>query len=184
MTTGSFMKVKSFAECSLQCFWLALSGNWSWKPIFNLFESGRFTQVLLYIVKGGHKLDVGLTLENNADLDEMSHSCVCLSESTLPLLTIVRGFTDYWKIVGMLVSFSSWFPRALNCIILVASFSADVPNLILGWHISNQLLTSVLVLLGKQQQMIFFIYCQRCYSRPLLVCDKEILDIYLFPKLP
>ena len=47
------MKVKSIAECSLwsilQYFWPALSDNWSWKPIFGLFESGRFTQVLLYV---------------------------------------------------------------------------------------------------------------------------------------
>ena len=47
------MKVKSIAECSpwsiLQYFWPALSNNWSWKPIFfYLFESGTFTQVLLY----------------------------------------------------------------------------------------------------------------------------------------
>ena len=32
----------------LQYFWPALSDNWSWKSIFGLFESGRFTQVLLY----------------------------------------------------------------------------------------------------------------------------------------
>ena len=47
------MQVESIAECSpwsiLQYFWPALSANWSWKPIFGLFESGRFTQVLLYI---------------------------------------------------------------------------------------------------------------------------------------
>ena len=36
----------SFAENS----WHALSANWPWKPIFGLFESGRFTQVLLYMV--------------------------------------------------------------------------------------------------------------------------------------
>ena len=50
MTNGSLMKVKSIAECSpwgiLQYFWPALSDNWSWKPIFGLFESGRFTQIL------------------------------------------------------------------------------------------------------------------------------------------
>ena len=44
MTNGSSMKVKSFAECSpwsiLQYFWPALSNNWSWKPIFCLFEGG------------------------------------------------------------------------------------------------------------------------------------------------
>ena len=44
---GSLMKVKSIAECSpwsiLQYFWPALSDNWSWKPIFGLFESGCFT---------------------------------------------------------------------------------------------------------------------------------------------
>ena len=31
----------------LQYFWPALSDNWSWKPIFGLFESGHFRQVLL-----------------------------------------------------------------------------------------------------------------------------------------
>ena len=49
---NSLMKVESIAECSpwniLQYFEPALSDNWSWKPIFYLFESGRFTQVLLY----------------------------------------------------------------------------------------------------------------------------------------
>ena len=53
MTNGSLMKVKNIAECSkgsiLQYFQPALSDNWSWKPIFGLFESGRFTQVLLYL---------------------------------------------------------------------------------------------------------------------------------------
>ena len=53
MTNGSLMKDKSIAECSkgsiLQYFWPALSNSWSYKPIFSLFESGRFTQVFLYI---------------------------------------------------------------------------------------------------------------------------------------
>ena len=48
------MKVESIAEYSawsiLQYFWPALSDNWSWKPIFSLFESGHFTMVLLYVV--------------------------------------------------------------------------------------------------------------------------------------
>ena len=52
MKNGSLMKVESIAECSpwsiLQYFWPSLSNNWSWKPIFNLFESDHFTQVLLY----------------------------------------------------------------------------------------------------------------------------------------
>ena len=52
MTIGSLMKVKSIAECStwsiLQYFWPALSDNRSWIPIFCLFESGRFKQVLPY----------------------------------------------------------------------------------------------------------------------------------------
>ena len=44
------MKVKSSAECSiLQYFWPALSDNWSWKTILGLFESGSFTEVLLYM---------------------------------------------------------------------------------------------------------------------------------------
>ena len=50
-TNGSLMKVQSIAEGSpwsiLQYFWPALSDDWSWKPTFGLFESGRFTQVLL-----------------------------------------------------------------------------------------------------------------------------------------
>ena len=52
MTNGSLMKDKSFAECSpwsiLQYFLPASSNNWPWKPIFCLFESGCFTQVLWY----------------------------------------------------------------------------------------------------------------------------------------
>ena len=48
------MKVESITECSpwsiLQYFWPALSDNWSWKPICGLFDSGHFTQVLLYFV--------------------------------------------------------------------------------------------------------------------------------------
>ena len=45
MKNGSFMKVESIAEY----FWPALSDKWSWKPICGLFESARFTQVLLYM---------------------------------------------------------------------------------------------------------------------------------------
>ena len=51
MTKGSLMKGKSNAECFpwsiLHYFWAALSDDWSWKPICGLFESDRFTQVLL-----------------------------------------------------------------------------------------------------------------------------------------
>ena len=54
MTNGSLMKVKCIAECSpwsiLQYFSPALSNNWSWNPIFSLFESGHFTQILLYFI--------------------------------------------------------------------------------------------------------------------------------------
>ena len=54
MTNGSLMKVESIAECSpwriLQYFWPTLTDYWSWKPIFGLFENGRFRQVLLYIL--------------------------------------------------------------------------------------------------------------------------------------
>ena len=46
MTNGSLMKVEIIAEY----FWPALSYNWSCKPIFGLFESGCFTQVLLYLM--------------------------------------------------------------------------------------------------------------------------------------
>ena len=47
------MKVERIAECSpwsiLQYFWPALSDNRSCKPILCRFESGLFTQVLLYL---------------------------------------------------------------------------------------------------------------------------------------
>ena len=53
MANGSLMKVESNAECSpwsiLQYFWPALRDNWSWKPMFGLFESRPFRQVLLYL---------------------------------------------------------------------------------------------------------------------------------------
>ena len=52
MANGSLMKVESIEECSkgiiLQYFWHALNDKRSWKPIFGLFESDRFTNVLLY----------------------------------------------------------------------------------------------------------------------------------------
>ena len=54
MTKDSLMKVESIAECSpwsiLQYFLPALSDNWSSNPICDIFESGRFTQVLLYFL--------------------------------------------------------------------------------------------------------------------------------------
>ena len=50
MTNGSLMKVESITECILQYFWPALSDNWSWKTIIGIFESGRFSQVLLYYI--------------------------------------------------------------------------------------------------------------------------------------
>ena len=67
MTNGSLMKVKSIAECShwsiLQYFWTALSDNWSWKPIFDLFESGRFTHVLLYFILIAFRIFLNTTLD-------------------------------------------------------------------------------------------------------------------------
>ena len=45
MTNGSLMKVKSIAECSLAIIGL---GNQ-----FPLFETGRFTQMLLYMFNIG-----------------------------------------------------------------------------------------------------------------------------------
>ena len=60
MTNGSLMKVESIAECSkgsiLQYFWPALSDNQCWKPNLGVFESGRFTQVLLYQSTAGIQL--------------------------------------------------------------------------------------------------------------------------------
>ena len=50
ITIGSLMKVESIAESILQYYWPALSDKLSWKPFFDLFESGRFTQILLYII--------------------------------------------------------------------------------------------------------------------------------------
>ena len=53
MTNESLMQVESIAECfpwsNLQYFLPALTDEWSRKPIFGLFESGRFRKVLLYL---------------------------------------------------------------------------------------------------------------------------------------
>ena len=52
MTNGNLMDVESIEEYSswsiLQCFWSALSENWSLKPVCVLLKRGRFTEVLLY----------------------------------------------------------------------------------------------------------------------------------------
>ena len=51
MTIGSLMKVKSIAECSLGAFCNTFdlhTGIIGLKNIFGIFESGCFTQVLLY----------------------------------------------------------------------------------------------------------------------------------------
>ena len=74
------MKVESIAECSpqsiLQYFWPALSENWSWKPIFGLFEIGYFTQVLLYMIIYFVKMKMYLTThERNAVLKEVKDVC-------------------------------------------------------------------------------------------------------------
>ena len=57
MTNGSYMKVKSIAECSpcsiLQYFWPALSNYWSWKPIFSLSDSGGFKNIFCCNSKAG-----------------------------------------------------------------------------------------------------------------------------------
>ena len=54
MTNDILMKVKSIAEFSkgsiLQYFWPALNDSLSWKPMFGIFESGSFRQVLLYTI--------------------------------------------------------------------------------------------------------------------------------------
>ena len=51
----------------LQYFWPALSDNWSWKPIFRLFEGGHFTQVLLYSQVKTHVQTVCEPYELNID---------------------------------------------------------------------------------------------------------------------
>ena len=70
MANGSLIKVESIAECSpwslLQYFWPALSVNWSRKPVFCLFEGGRFTQVLLYSIKVDTCISNGKILVNTS----------------------------------------------------------------------------------------------------------------------
>ena len=53
MKKGSLMKVENIAECSqgiLQYRWPAVRDKWSRKPNIGRFESGRFRQVLLYVL--------------------------------------------------------------------------------------------------------------------------------------
>ena len=79
MTYGSLMKVESIAECSLcsipQYFWPGLSDNWLWKTIFCLFESGRFTQVLLYTASFENSIDPVLSslLGNGSTHNQMQN---------------------------------------------------------------------------------------------------------------
>ena len=75
MTNGSLKslkKVKSIAECA-PYFWPALSDNWSLKTILGLFESGRFTQVLLYTWWIEHFLLVNLK-EDRSFVDTVNES--------------------------------------------------------------------------------------------------------------
>ena len=51
MTNGSLIKIESIAENILQYFLPALSDNWYCKPIFVLFESGRFTHMFYCIAQ-------------------------------------------------------------------------------------------------------------------------------------
>ena len=57
----------------LQYFWPALCNNWSWKPIFGLFESGHFTQALLYLYILEINLAYCLIFHMNPLLAEDSH---------------------------------------------------------------------------------------------------------------
>ena len=63
---GSSMKIESIAKSSprsiLQYFGPALRDNWSWKPIFCLFESGLFTPVWLYNIFWTKILGSGLII--------------------------------------------------------------------------------------------------------------------------
>ena len=100
------MKVKSIAECSkgsiMQYFWPALSDNWSWKPIFGLFESGRFTQVLLYSWKNFSKM---LILQiNQQRTKKVQHaksfrinSMIMIAEMGLNVTKPVFVIADKWN---------------------------------------------------------------------------------------
>ena len=103
IANGSLMKIKSIAECSpwsiLQYFWPALNNYWSWKPIYGLFESSHFTQVLCKAV--------GLLLLTFCLL------LLPLWESVIVVLLVVRYF------MSILVLQSSWWGREswLLCLI-------------------------------------------------------------------
>ena len=107
MTNGSLMKVKRITECSpwsiLQYFWPALSDNWSWKTIFGLFESGGFTQVLLYILRG-HRLKFPKILKidfasaKSVEPDEMPHYAAFHLAFTVSKSTIVTTFSTVGKL--------------------------------------------------------------------------------------
>ena len=64
----------------LEHFWPALSNNWSWKPIFCLFEKGLFTLVLLYsktCVKQSLKIDKTNILMTNGSLMKVESIAEC-----------------------------------------------------------------------------------------------------------
>ena len=72
------MQVRSIAECSIgsipQYFWPSLSYNLSLRPLFCLFLSGLFTQILLYFLGAQKNL---LLRGKNYNLPKLD-TCNCL----------------------------------------------------------------------------------------------------------
>ena len=93
------MKVEIIAECSpwgiLQYFWPALSDNWSWKPAFGLFYSGRFRKVLLYNKRFWSPLSFLFICIYTI----YTYILICLDMQTMDLLTLWAANTlpDYLK---------------------------------------------------------------------------------------
>ena len=112
------MKVESIAECSLwsilQYFWPALSDNWSWKSFFGLLEKGRFTKVLLYMVRKKERTLRSMrerpdkTTQNRLGLHLSSVTCADLEDFVRGGPTLTTFFFFFFWGGGFVFFFSWW----------------------------------------------------------------------------
>ena len=96
MTNGSSMNNAQCPWSILQYFWPALRDNWSWKPICGLFESGCFTQVLLY------NYQLFTTLGAFCNTFDLHWAIICLENQFVVFLRVAVLHRFYCIIISYL----------------------------------------------------------------------------------
>ena len=131
MTDGlwQIMKVKCFAECSkgsiLQYFWPALSDNWSWKPIFDLFESAILVEAIMR--NNSVKLFWIWTIGSGGNVIEIHFLSRALAA---PLFSGVEPLVQFWQKVSWATILWNYFefgPLVVFKIFLDWSFGGGEP---------------------------------------------------------